>query len=116
MRVELKQLASISTPEPRVIRIEPFEGRRSVTLSVPSGNRGWVLTRWSRARSFACRSQSCQVNAASGEVVKQFGEEGKVRVRGARREALEAIKKAERDGGAIMEDDLRRGEGDSDDH
>ena len=39
----------------------------------------------------------------------QFGEEGKVRVRGARRDALESLKKGEKDGD-ISEDDLRRGE------
>ena len=38
-----------------------------------------------------------------------MGEEGKVRVRSARREGIEALKKAEKDG-AISEDDLHRDE------
>jgi ribosome recycling factor len=38
---------------------------------------------------------------------KQLGEEARVRVRSARRNALEALKAGEKDGG-ITEDDLRR--------
>ena len=43
------------------------------------------------------------------KIVKQMGEEAKVRVRSARRTALEALKAAEK-AGAITEDDLHRDE------
>jgi ribosome recycling factor len=41
------------------------------------------------------------------KLIKQMGEEAKVRVRGARRDAIEELKKGEKDGD-ITEDDLHR--------
>ena len=111
MHMKLKQLASISTPEPRVIRIEPFDGQtiRDIERAFRESKLGLNPVVESKIIRVPIPELSGERRQQMVKVVKQFGEEGKVRVRGARREALEAIKKAEKDG-AITEDDLRRGE------
>ena len=61
--MKLKQLALITTPEPRLILIQPHNPppRRS---SAASANRNSVSTRASTARTSACRSPSCPASAA----------------------------------------------------
>lgn len=111
MHMKLKQLGTISTPEPRVIRIEPFDPStiqdidrafRESKLGLNPAVEGKILRVPIPELSQERRQQMVKL-------VKQLAEEAKVRVRSGRRDALEALKKAEKDG-HISEDDLRRSE------
>ena len=107
--MKLKQLAMITTPDARLIRIEPFD---SATL--PDIDRAIRESRLGLNGSIEGKVIRLPVPALSQErreqmvkLIKQMGEEAKVRVRSARRVAIEELKKGEKDGD-ITEDDLHR--------
>ncbi len=107
--MKLKQLAMITTPDSRLIRIEPFDAAtlhdidraiRESRLGLNGSIEGKVIRLPVPVLSQERREQMVKL-------VRQMGEEAKVRVRSARRDALEALKKGQKEG-AITEDDLRR--------
>lgn len=107
--MKLKQLAMISTPDPRLIRIEPFD-----PATLPDIDRAIRESRLGLNGSIEGKVIRLPIPVLSQErreqmvkLIKQMGEEAKVRVRSARRDALETLKKGEKES-AITEDDLRR--------
>jgi len=107
--MKLKQLAMITTPDSRLIRIEPFDPAtltdidraiRESRLGLNGSIEGKVIRLPVPALSQERREQMVKL-------VRQMGEEAKVRVRSGRREALETLKKGQKDG-FITEDDLHR--------
>ncbi|MBE7494729.1 MAG: ribosome recycling factor [Verrucomicrobiaceae bacterium] len=107
--MKMKQLAMITTPDARLIRIEPFDpgtlqdidrAIRESKLGLNGSIEGKVIRLPIPALSQERREQMVKM-------CKQLGEEARVRVRSARRHALEALKAGEKDG-SITEDDLRR--------
>ena len=111
MSQRLKDMAAITTPDATSIVVQPFDKavmediRKAIQAAniginpVPQGN-----------------FLRCPVPSLSGERrlelakrATQMAEEGKVRVRNARRDALEALKKANKDK-AITDDELKRAE------
>ncbi len=107
--MKLKQLAVITTPDSRLIRIEPFDPStlqdidraiRESKLGLNGSIEGKVIRLPIPVLSQERREQMVKT-------IKQMAEESRVRVRGARREAHETIKKGEKDGD-ITEDDLHR--------
>ena len=107
--MKLRQLAMITTPDARLIRIEPFDSAtltdidraiRESRLGLNGSIEGKVIRLPVPVLSQERREQMVKL-------IKQMGEEAKVRVRGARREAIEELKKGEKDGD-ITEDDLHR--------
>jgi ribosome recycling factor len=111
MNMKLKQLASISTPEPRCIRIEPFDAS-----TIQDIIRGFHESKLGLNPVVESKLVRVPIPELSGErrqqmvkLVKSIGEDGKIGVRAARRDALEALKKAQKEG-HISEDDLARDE------
>lgn len=109
MNMKLKQLGTISTPEPRVIRVEPFDAS-----TIQDIDRAFRESKLGLNPAVEGKLLRIPIPELSGErrlqmvkLIKQLAEESKIRVRSARREGLEALKKAEKDG-HISEDDLRR--------
>jgi ribosome recycling factor len=109
--MKLKQLAVITTPEPRMITVQAFD-----PATIKDIDRGLRESRMGINPSVDGKTIRIPLPELSGErrkelvkVTKGMAEEAKVRVRSARRDALEALKKAEKDG-AISEDDLHRSE------
>jgi len=107
--MKLKQLAMITTPDARLIRIEPFDSStlqdidraiRESRLGLNGSIEGKVIRLPIPALSQERREQMVKM-------VKQLGEEARVRVRSARRHALETLKAGEKDS-SITEDDLHR--------
>lgn len=109
--MKLKQLALITTPDPRLIRIEPFDGAtlRDIERAIRESKLGLNPAVEGKVIRLPIPELSQERRAQMVKIVKQMGEEAKVRVRSARRDAIEALKKAEKDG-AITEDDLHRDE------
>lgn len=107
--MKLKQLAMITTPDARLIRIEPFDPStlqdidraiRESRLGLNGSIEGKVIRLPIPVLSQERREQMVKS-------IKQMAEEARVRVRSARRDGIEALKKGEKDG-AITEDDLHR--------
>jgi ribosome recycling factor len=107
--MKLKQLAMITTPDARLIRIEPFDSStlhdidraiRESRLGLNGSIEGKVIRLPIPVLSQERREQMV-------EMCKGLGEDARVRVRSARRDALEALKKGEKDS-VITEDDLHR--------
>ncbi len=109
--MKLKQLAMISTPEPRLIRIEPFDPAtlRDIERAIQESKLGLNPSIEGKVIRLPVPELSTERRQQMVKSIKQMAEESRVRVRSARRDALEALKKEEKDG-AITEDDLRRGE------
>jgi ribosome recycling factor len=109
--MKLKQLAMITTPDARLIRIEPFDSStlqdidraiRESRLGLNGSIEGKVIRLPVPVLSQERREQMVKY-------IKQIAEDAKVRVRSARRDTLETLKKAQKEG-VITEDDLHRSE------
>ncbi len=105
----LNQVANISAPEPRMLRVQPWDKgiigdvERAILksdLGLNPNNDGNII-RISIPQLTQERRQDLV------KVVKKNGEETKVSIRNVRRDANETLKKAEKNGD-ISEDDLRR--------
>jgi len=107
--MKLKQIAMISTPDPRLIRIEPFDAStlqdidraiRESRLGLNGSIEGKVIRLPIPVLSTERREQMVKM-------VKGMAEDARIAVRKVRQRAIEALKKAEKDGG-LTEDDLHR--------
>jgi ribosome recycling factor len=109
--MKLKQLAMISTPEPRLIRIEPFDPGtlKDIERAINGSNIGLNPAVEGKVIRLPVPELSSERRQQMVKMIKQMAEESRVRVRSARRDVLETLKKHEKDG-EITEDELRRGE------
>jgi ribosome recycling factor len=109
--MKLKQLAMISTPEPRLIRIEPFDPGtiKDIERAINSSNIGLNPAAEGKVIRLPVPELSSERRQQMVKTIKSMAEEARVRVRSARRDALELLKKHEK-GSEITEDDLHRGE------
>lgn len=110
-KMQLKQVANVSAPEPRLLVIQPWEKsllgeiERTILksdLGLNPNNDGIVI-RIPIPQLTEERRQTLV------KVAKKIGEEGKIAVRNIRRDANEKFKKAEKDH-KISEDDSRKGQ------
>jgi ribosome recycling factor len=106
-QMKLKQLALITTPEPRLLVIQPFDASttkdiekaiKESKISINPIVDGKIIR-----LPIPALSEERRRDLVKG--IKQMAEEARVRIRSARREGIDAIKKAHKDGG-VTEDDL----------
>lgn len=111
MHMKLKQLAMISTPEPRIIRIEPFDAStlKDIERAFHESKLGLNPAAEGKLLRIYIPELSQERRQQMVKLVKSLGEEAKVRVRSARRDALESLKKGQKDS-LITEDELERSE------
>lgn len=109
--MKLKQLAMISTPEPRLIRIEPFDPStiKDIERGINESKVGLNPAVEGKVIRLPVPELSTERRQQMVKSVKQMGEEARVRVRSARRDGMESLKKLQKDG-VITEDDLHRSE------
>ncbi len=107
--MKLKQLANISTPEPRLIMVSPFDPAtaKDIERSIRASNLGINPSMDAKVIRLPIPELTAERRKQLVKVVKDMAEDGKVRIRGQRSEARDAIKKAEKDG-LITEDDQKR--------
>jgi ribosome recycling factor len=106
--MKLKQLALISTPEPRLLVIQPFDA--SVIKDI---EKGLIESKLGITPAVDGKIIRLPIPELSEErrkdlvkAARQMAEEARVRVRGARRNGIDLVKKIEKDG-EITEDDRR---------
>lgn len=107
--MKLKQLALISTPEPRLIYVKPFDPGtlRDIERGLKEANIGINPAVDGNAIRLPIPEMNQERRKEMVKRVKGMGEEGKVRIRAQRRDGMEAAKKAQKEG-AVSEDDLER--------
>ena len=111
--MKLKQLALITTPEARLIVIQPFDASttRDIERAINESRLGIAPAVDGKIIRIPIPELSEERRRDLVKTIKQISEESKVRVRACRREAMDSAKKMQKDGD-ITEDDLRGAEED----
>jgi ribosome recycling factor len=111
--MKLKQLALITTPEPRLVVIQPFDAgtTQAIEKALKESRLGINPNVDGRIIRLPIPPLTEERRKELVKGIRQMAEEARVRVRAVRRDALENLKKAQKDGG-ITEDDFGRYEKD----
>ena len=98
--MKLKQLALITTPEPRLLVIQPFDGSttKDIEKAIKESKIGINPVVDGKIIRLPIPALSEERRKDLVKSIKQMAEEARVRVRSARRESLDAIKKSEKEG------------------
>ena len=98
--MKLKQLALITTPEPRLLVIQPFDGSttKDIEKAIKESKIGINPIVDGKIIRLPIPALSEERRKDLVKSIKQMAEESRVRVRSARRESLDAIKKSEKEG------------------
>jgi ribosome recycling factor len=109
--MKLKQLALISTPEPRLIVITPFDvsNAKAIEKAINESKVGITPSVDGKIIRLPIPELSEERRKDLVKTIKTMAEETRVRIRAARRHAMEAAKKMQKDGG-LTEDDLKSAE------
>jgi ribosome recycling factor len=104
----LKQLALITTPEPRLLVIQPFDASttRAIEKAIKESKIGINPSVDGKILRLPIPELSEERRKDLVKTIKQMAEEARVRIRGHRRDGMDAAKKAQKSG-EITEDDLR---------
>jgi len=107
----INQVAAVAVPEPRVITLQPWESKMIPVIEKAILNANIGLTPANDGKLIRLPLPPLTEERRK-EIVKQLkkmAEEGRIALRNIRRDAIESLKKLEKDK-KISEDDLKRGE------
>ena len=111
--MRIKECAAISTPDAHLIQIQPWD--KGITQAIVKGIQTANLGLNPMVDGAVVRVPLPQLSRERREefvkVANRMAEEGRVQIRNIRRETMDALKKAQKDG-KITEDDLKRFEKD----
>ncbi len=102
------QIASVSTPEPRILVIQPWDASalKNIEKAIQASDLGINPTNDGKVIRLAFPQLTEERRRELGKQVHKYGEEAKVAVRNIRRDAIELYKKQQKKS-EITEDDLR---------
>jgi ribosome recycling factor len=108
-RLPINQLATISIPEPRMILIQPWDKNaiKDIEKAISQSDLGFNVLGDKNVIRLILPELTEERRKELVKVVRKMAEEGRVAVRNVRRDAMESLKKMEKDGD-ISEDDSRR--------
>jgi ribosome recycling factor len=106
-RMKLKQLALITTPEPRLLVIQPFDASttKDIEKAIKESKIGINPAVDGKIIRLPIPELSEERRKDLVKSIKQMAEEARVRVRGHRRDAIDATKKLQKSGD-ITEDEM----------
>ena len=109
--MKLKQLALISTPEPRLIVIQPFDAStlKPIEKAINESKIGITPSVDGKLIRLPVPELSEERRKDLVKTLKNMAEETRVRMRAARRHAMETAKKMQKEG-ALTEDNLKSAE------
>lgn len=109
--MKLKQLALISTPEPRLLVIQPFDvsNTKPIEKAINESKIGITPAVDGKLIRLPIPELSEERRKDLVKTIKTMAEETRVRIRAARRHGMEAAKKMQKEGG-LTEDDLKTAE------
>ncbi len=109
----LKQVASVSTPEARLITVQPWDTKliKEIEKALATSDLGVTPSNDGKLIRVPLPPLTEERRKDLIKICKKHGEETKVQIRAVRRDANEELKKLQKDG-KMSEDDLRRAEAD----
>lgn len=107
--VPLKQCAAISTPDARLIQIQPWDAGlvKAITKSIIDANLGFNPIPDGKIVRVPLPEMSRERRQEFVKNAQRLAEEGRVQVRNVRRDAMDSAKKLKKDG-KLSEDDEKR--------
>lgn len=107
--MRLKEVAAITTPDARLIQVQPWDKSlvRAIEKAIQLANIGINPSVDGTIIRLPLPELSGERRQDLAKVAHRLAEEGRVSVRHARREGMEALKKSQKSG-AISEDDFKR--------
>jgi ribosome recycling factor len=110
-KMRLRDLAGITTPEARLIVIQPFDAGnvQAIEKALAESNLGLTPRVDGKLLRLSIPELSEERRKELDKVIKKMAEEGRVAIRQVRREAIEELKKLEKDGG-VSEDEVKLSE------
>ncbi|MDZ4742066.1 MAG: ribosome recycling factor [Verrucomicrobiota bacterium] len=108
---KLREVASISTPEPRMILIQPWDSSilKAIAMAIQKANIGLSANIDGKIIRIPIPELSQERRTEMVKVVRKMAEDGRVAVRAVRRSGIEDLKKLQKDG-KITEDNLKTAE------
>jgi ribosome recycling factor len=105
--MRIRELAGITTPEPRVLVIQPWDAAtlHPIEKAILKSNLGVTPAVQGRIIRLVLPELSQERRHEMVKIVHKMAEDGRVAVRHVRRDAIEAVKK-EKKGGGIAEDEV----------
>jgi ribosome recycling factor len=109
----LRQVANLSTPEARLITIQPWEPQliKEVEKAISASNLGVTPSNDGKLIRVPLPPLTEERRKELTKICKKHGEDTKVHIRGFRRDANEELKKLQKDA-KLTEDELRKSEAD----
>src|SRR6058998_1675803 len=107
--VPLNQLAGVSVPEPRLLLIQPFDKSAisSIERAIMQSDLGITPSNDGQVIRLALPQLTEERRKELVKQVHHRAEEARIAVRNCRRDALDHLRKAEKDGGVSTEDERR---------
>jgi len=107
----LKQVASVTAPDPKLLVVQPWEKTLipEIVKAVQKADLGLNPISESGVIRLPIPPLNEERRLEMVRLVKKFGEDAKVSVRNIRRDAIEALKKGQKDG-KITEDEFHQGQ------
>ena len=111
--MRLKECSAISTPDSRMIQVQPWDAGliRAIEKGIQHANLGFNPIVDGKLIRIPLPEMSRERRQEFVKVAHGLAEEGRVHVRNVRRDAMDTLNRAEKDGD-ISEDDLKRFEKD----
>ena len=105
----LQQVASISTPDPRTLQIQPWDGSllKAIEKAIQTSDLGINPQNDGRVIRLAFPQLTEERRKDLTKQVRKYGEEGKVAIRNIRRDAMDDIKKKTKKS-ELTEDDQKK--------
>jgi ribosome recycling factor len=109
--MRIRELASITTPEPRVLMIQPWDATtvHPIEKAIQKSNLGITPTVQGKVIRLVLPDLSQERRQEMVKIVRKMTEDGRVAIRHVRRDAIEAVKKESKQGG-IAEDQVETAE------
>lgn len=109
--MRMKDVAAITTPDSNLIRIQPWDRGilKEIEKAILAANIGITPSVMGEAVRCPIPALSGERRAELAKVCRDMAEQGRVRIRTIRRDAMDALKKAQKDS-AITEDEEKRAE------
>lgn len=107
----IQQVASISTPDPRTLQIQPWDGSllKAIEKAIQTSDLGINPQNDGRVIRLAFPQLTEERRVELTKQVRKYGENGKVAIRNIRRDAMEKLKALEKKS-EITEDDRKEDE------
>ncbi len=112
-RTPLNQLATINAPEPRMLTIQPFDRSimQSVEKAIMESDLGLTPNNDGQTIRLAIPQLTEERRKEMVRLIHKMAEEGRVAVRNVRRDVLNEMKRAEKDG-ELSQDELKSAQDD----